>query len=145
MTQDTQIILIFEDETLVHDETLRNLTNARTNERDQQSGEPSKDRELSEFAPPKGIRRCNMDVEIERAETVEATSWLFAPILYPADKLPSLILSIHDWMPFVPIHRLLTGVAFPGSSISHPTDLFVVLAWCLLCVIGCLAGLSKRR
>lgn len=54
MTQDTQIILIFEDETLVHDETLRNLTNARTNERDQQSGEPSKDRELSEFAPLKG-------------------------------------------------------------------------------------------
>lgn len=78
-------------------------------------------------------------------QLIMLTTMLFAPILYPADKLPSIILSIHDWMPFVPIHRLLTDIAFPGSSISHPTDLFVVLAWCLLCVIGCLAGLSKRR
>lgn len=46
-----RIILIFEDETLAHGETLRNLTNTRSNGREQQSGEQSKERKLSELAP----------------------------------------------------------------------------------------------
>ena len=78
-------------------------------------------------------------------QLIMLATMLFAPIPYPSDKLPSIILTIHDWMPFVPMHRMLTDAAFPGSNISHSIDLFVVFAWCLTGVAGCLAGLSKRR
>ncbi|GDY90665.1 hypothetical protein MCC01971_22830 [Bifidobacteriaceae bacterium MCC01971] len=37
---------------MAHGETLRNLTNTRSNGREQQSGEQSKERKLSELAPP---------------------------------------------------------------------------------------------
>lgn len=70
---------------------------------------------------------------------------LFTPLFYPAQRLPSILVDLDNWLPFIPMHRLLTDAAFPGMNMTQPPDVFICSAWFTVCTIACLAGLSRRR
>lgn len=45
---------------------------------------------------------------------------LFTPLFYPAQRLPSILVDLDNWLPFIPMHRLLTDAAFPGMNMTQP-------------------------
>lgn len=71
---------------------------------------------------------------------------LFTPIMYSSDKLPSLVVTIHEYLPILPTHNILTGLAFPEiASGVDVRDYIVVIVWTLLGLGGSTFSLLKRK
>ena len=70
---------------------------------------------------------------------------LFSPILYSADKLPPAIVKFHNCLPFVPMHRIISALAFPETGTVQRMDCLIVALWFLLCFSICMAGLYRRK
>lgn len=68
---------------------------------------------------------------------------LFAPVSYPAERMPQWLQSAHEWLPIEPMAQLIrAGLA--DDAFTMPTRSLVVLAtWCVASVVG--ASLALRR
>ena len=67
---------------------------------------------------------------------------LFTPIAYPADRLPAWVRSLHEWLPFDSMGRLVRGTMAPSEFPIDARPWIVVACWA---VVGFLASLSMLR
>lgn len=79
------------------------------------------------------------------SQIVMITTLLFAPILYPASRLPGWLNIIHDYLPFVPAHKLLRHFAFAQPLPDFNRMLATLLFWLCVAFTLCLVGLSRRK
>lgn len=70
---------------------------------------------------------------------------LFTPILYPRERLPSFLVQIQEFLPFLPLNDLLQTYVFGIDNANVVQDVLIVLYWLLICCIGSIWALSKRR
>ncbi len=68
---------------------------------------------------------------------------LFSPILYPPSRLPEWIVSIYNYLPFVPAGNLVRNSLFQGQSVNI-VDLGLLLFWSLLALSASLYQLERR-
>ncbi|MBJ6745618.1 ABC transporter permease [Streptococcus sp. 121] len=68
---------------------------------------------------------------------------LFAPILYPAERIPAAILAIYQFLPFVPSGDLIRNTFFQNQDIAWP-KVGIVVFWLLTCSVISLKQLKKR-
>ena len=73
------------------------------------------------------------------------TALLFAPILYPASRLPEWLNVIHDCLPFVPSRKLMGYYAFAQPLPDSNRLLFTLIVWLCVTLTLCLVGLSRRK
>jgi ABC-2 type transport system permease protein len=70
---------------------------------------------------------------------------LFSPISYPASRLPDWLQSLHEFLPLEPMAALMrAGLASNAFDVSL-RQVLVLAVWCVACVIGAGAALSRRR
>lgn len=69
---------------------------------------------------------------------------LFSPVSFPADRMPTWLQHLHEWLPIEPMAQLIrSGLA--RDAFDLPMRSVVVLAaWCVASVIGALWALRRR-
>ena len=67
---------------------------------------------------------------------------LFSPILFPAERIPTIILNLYRFLPFVPSGDLIRNSIFYGQDISV-TNVIILAAWLSICFFISLKCLSK--
>lgn len=69
---------------------------------------------------------------------------LFSPITYPAERLPEWALTIHEFLPFVPVSNLIRSTLFNLEEFRI-WDIIVVLIWGIIAYIISLKKLSQKE
>ncbi|HGL8721067.1 ABC transporter permease [Streptococcus agalactiae] len=69
---------------------------------------------------------------------------LFSPILYAADRLPSWMITLYDYLPFVPSSQIIRSSIFQLENVSIQ-NFIVLITWSCLGFILSLTILSRRK
>ncbi|WP_438830948.1 ABC transporter permease [Streptococcus pluranimalium] len=69
---------------------------------------------------------------------------LFSPILYAADRLPSWMITLYDYLPFVPSSQIIRSSIFQLENFSIQ-NFIVLITWSCLGFILSLTILSRRK
>lgn len=69
---------------------------------------------------------------------------LFSPILYAADRLPSWMTTLYDYLPFVPSSQIIRSSIFQLENVSIQ-NFIVLITWSCLGFILSLTILSRRK
>lgn len=69
---------------------------------------------------------------------------LFSPVSYPAERMPVWLQHVHAWSPIEPMAQLVrSGLAHDVFDVPA-RSMVVLLAWCVVAVVGASAALRKR-
>ncbi len=68
---------------------------------------------------------------------------LFAPVSYPAERMPQWLQSAHEWLPIEPMAQLIRAGLADDAFTMPGRSLVVLSAWCVASVVG--ASLALRR
>lgn len=71
-------------------------------------------------------------------------SLLFSPIVYPSDRLPGWLVTVHGYLPFVPVSRVIRHFSFPTDGVPL-APVSVIVVWTVVAYVLCLAALSRRK
>lgn len=70
---------------------------------------------------------------------------LFTPIAYPAERLPAWGRTLHEWLPFDSMGRLVRGTMAPGDFPLDARPWIVVACWAVVGFLASLTMLRRRR
>lgn len=68
---------------------------------------------------------------------------LFSPINYPTERLPGWLASLHAWLPFEPMGRLIRETLVGGGS-GLGRSFGVLSAWCVIALVITWRALTRR-
>ncbi len=68
---------------------------------------------------------------------------LFAPVSYPAERMPQWLQSAHEWLPIEPMAQLVRAGLAQDAFTMPVRSILVLSAWCVASVVG--ASLALRR
>lgn len=70
---------------------------------------------------------------------------LFTPISFPAERMPTWLQAVHQWLPFEPMSQVVrTGLAEDVFSLPAKS-VFVLIVWCAASVLAAGLSLSRRK
>lgn len=70
---------------------------------------------------------------------------LFTPITYPADRLPAWGRTLHEWLPFDSMGRLVRGTMAPSEFPIDARPWIVVAIWAAVGFLAALTMVRRRR
>lgn len=69
---------------------------------------------------------------------------LFSPVSYPADRMPSWLQTVHQWLPLEPMAQLVRSALAPNHFEFPLRSAAVLGAWCLVAMVGAYLALRRR-
>lgn len=69
---------------------------------------------------------------------------LFSPLSYPVERLPRWGQSVHQWLPLEPMGEIMRHSILSADFAAAPGAWLILVAWCLVAVVGASWALGRR-